>query len=92
MRFEHFFILITVIFTHTLQEMKLDALCKPELPQLAQLLHLLASDAQAANFVEHYWRDFPSICSPYLESVYSYSRSMIMKLILFLFLRSARCT
>jgi hypothetical protein len=51
--------------------MKLDALCKPELPQLAQLLHLLASDVQAAHFVEHYWRDFPCICSPYHDSVCS---------------------
>ncbi|CAB3377512.1 Hypothetical predicted protein [Cloeon dipterum] len=47
------------------EEMKLDVLCKSDLPQLAQLLHLLASDLKVPMYIEHYWKDYPYVCRPY---------------------------
>ncbi|XP_059480357.1 anaphase-promoting complex subunit 1 isoform X2 [Neocloeon triangulifer] len=62
------------------EEMKLDALCKPELPQLAQLLHLLASDLQIPFYIEHYWRDYPHLCCPYESSEFQMHESDLSKL------------
>lgn len=47
----------------TFEELKLDTLSREYVPQLIDVLFLFATDLRQIAYQDHYWRDFPSICS-----------------------------
>ena len=47
----------------TYEEMKLHSLLHESVPQLLEVLFLFASDLRRVLYQDHYWRDFPTICS-----------------------------
>ncbi|CAH0388207.1 unnamed protein product [Bemisia tabaci] len=62
------------------EELKLSTLMCDSLPMLAQLLHQLASDLCMKEYVHHYWRDHPSVCSSTLGKESQVTQSDLDKL------------
>ncbi|XP_049852727.1 anaphase-promoting complex subunit 1 isoform X1 [Schistocerca gregaria] len=44
------------------EDLKLNMLMSEVLPSLAQLLYQLSSDLKLPAYVDHYWRDYPTLC------------------------------
>ncbi|XP_017782212.1 PREDICTED: anaphase-promoting complex subunit 1 [Nicrophorus vespilloides] len=68
----------SILFTHIkiiqyslhllYEDLKLNTLCKHDLPLLASFLSKLAMDLGNKYYVMHYWRDFPDQCPIYTDS------------------------